>query len=533
MTGTPWRDAGFKADIEGQSWSTALLPRFAWLADRLPWFAAPVALHAWPLTGRVAIASIAVLAVALMGHAWMGGRAWHRTPANDRAALSLDHAGAPAGLVSSSSALFQDEAFAEAGIGASDRVLTLTDGLSPSGLRLLQGDTHATTPGARAATAGDGAATVPPEWASLTAPELYAAIAAGERAALAMPGLQARGRSLGINANVVRPAASEPVGEANNAAAYDAGSVADTTSMVRVDAGWSQWISEIGQRRDVAIDLFAIDDRSASQRDVPTLPDAMSRDPSRIASATDFAVARGDATAYDNPSARVDADALPGSSAFGGSEVLGAWPHRTARMVARGGFEPLAAFVAALGATQPPVIVRAARIMPDHDSNGTRLQLQAMLVFLDPDKPRVMRAGVPDRSIARAGTGLAKPALPSAGALGGGKAADVAMRAASDAAVPANPFRRRGQAQTDIVVLATFVSGGRRAALLARRVTSGAVQRGGGSSGGMEVALVRPGETFADADLIAVEGSTVRLRPLLGGAEHVVHLRRDDTGHAR
>lgn len=521
MTAPNDRDGGRAA----QPWDAVLLPRFAWLAERLPWFAAPVAFHAWPWIGRLVVWGGVACTIAVVGHAWMGGLAWHRaTPADQGVLAVAEDVAAQSGT--SSPTLFADEALADVSAQPIEtRLPRMTEGVSDAALTILRfagtaADSEASdadTDTAHAAIANVGgedasdaavssAATL--RWARFSVADRAAAIVSGTRAEAALSGLRHRARTLGLVAASPR----------DDSARTGAGAVVTQ---------WGQWISETAKRHDVSVDRFVVDERSASL-------DVSVGDGDSAAANTRSAM-----TALNHRSLSEDVDeGVASRSGLDAMESVGdplsvsprPLQQGVARIAIRGAFEPMAAFLAALGAASPPVIVQAAQIMPDHGSKGSRLAMQAVLFFIDADKPR-MASGV-------AGAGSMARPLHASGR--DARAAQALGRPvpASDAAVPANPFQRRGQAQTDIVVLATYASGGQRAVLLGRygaglasrglrASRSGATARNGGER--EQVALARAGETFADVRVMAIEADRVRLRPLLGGGDLDVRLMRQDS----
>jgi hypothetical protein len=541
--------------LDAQPWAAALLPRFAWLAARWPWFAAPVAFHAWPWIGRMGVWASAAIGVAVMGHAWIGGRAWQRIettrPSETPEAASANARGKThAEADGTTSSLFQDEVLSDAPLSTGDaRLLRLHDGLSATALQMLRyvptvkdGTSIRSGEGEGAGrdfregdrTGREDASSASIRWADVLEADLLAAIAAGTRADAALPGLRSRARAAGVvmpDGAAADTARHVPGGEispdarpsedgrargSERARSEDSARVGGAGGVV---TQWAQWLSEMAKRYDVVIDRFAVDDRPIARAHHHDGSDDVS----------DIAVdRRGDDV---NEGGASDAGSFPRRAEASEADFTNATaerevPRRAAHIAVRGAFEPMSAFIAAMGATSPPLLIQAAQIMPDHDSNGSRLALQAVLFFVEPDKPRIAERGV--------GVSMDAAGRPSAGTdPRSGRAALPALRLpASDAAPPANPFRRRGHAQTDIVVLATFASGGQRAVLLARH-PGGDGMRGIASdamamrSDPRETALARPGETFADVRVVEIEADHVRLRPLLGGKDLVVRLARE------
>jgi len=518
MTPPNERDAGRDA----QPWAAVLLPRFAWLAERLPWFAAPVAFHAWPWIGRITVWSAAACSVAIVGHAWMGGLAWQRvTDAGVGESTGWEDLTPQSGK--SSPTLFADEALADVPAAHVEMPLPrLTDGLSVAALALLRlantpADNEASDadvghgafarPGREDAPNDAASSTATLRWAVYSAADRLAAIASGTRAEAALSGLRDRVRALGVVASPT---------------------LDDSAAAETVVTQWGQWISEAATRHAVSVDRFVVDDRSA-----PVDISGAESDPADTTESNEFAVRSRPAVRTDVEEAGATRSGLDPMRSSDAPSSFSPRPlqQRAARIAVRGAFEPLAAFIAALGAASPPLIVQAAQIMPDHGSNGSRLALHAVLVFVDADQPR-LASGM------AAAAGKGQHLHASASALDARAAPPVP---ASDAAVPANPFQRRGQAQTDIVVLATYAAGGQRAVLLARHV-GGIASRGRSTPGSAasartvgdreEVALARAGETFADVRVMAIEADRVTLRPLLGGGDLVVSLARRDSGSA-
>ena len=556
--------------LDAHPWAAALLPRFAWLAARWPWFAAPVAFHAWPWAGRMSVWTSTAIGVAVVGHAWIGGRAWQRietTRADEIHASAFTNASAHTRFeADGSSPLFRDEMSSDAPLSIAEKGAPhLRDGLSAGALQILstlptakdggqvdagegaiaRRDSHGTN---RVDGEGLSASSIP--WADVSEADLLAAVAAGTRADAALPGLRSRARAAGVGVSSAREAddatrdavetplvPGETRGEGGGAAA--SARVRGVGGVGSIVTQWAQWVSDTAKRHDVAIDRFAVDDRAVAPEhhrnasDIDEHGGSATRDAAIDPTRHGLDYANADANAFTQASdASFPRLASVNEGGVMGANVERALPYTAAHIAIRGAFEPMAAFIAAIAAASPPVLVQAAQLMPDHESNGSRLAFQAVLYFVAPDTPRAADGGTGVRAAERSLSGMdhrSSHALPSA-----------LPSSAKDAASPTNPFRRRGHAQTDIVVLATFASGGQRAVLLARHPGAGGVRgiastrsgMGAGESGNsQETALARPGETFADVRVMAVEADRVRLRPLMGGADLVVRLARDTGIH--